>query len=126
MSVINTMLLIIVGLAFIVLAAGFVYVIVRNVRQGRVFREKLAARVESLRMGRMLRARGIDVAAYLHQTHVSEISQHASQCDQCETTDICDSHLARGKLDASDIGFCPNQHSLSTFDDDTRKGEKAS
>ena len=49
------------------------YAIVRNLRQGLKFREALVQRADALRLGRMLRALGVDLAAYLHEQPLTRI-----------------------------------------------------
>jgi len=116
MNIINYLLLLLVGLAFIVLLVGFVLVITRNVRQGMLFRQKIARRMEHLRMEKMLRALGLDLSSYLHNVPASQVLQSAKRCEECSTVDVCDAQLAKGKLETDEIDFCPNQSELSQFE----------
>jgi len=115
MVVINNILLILIGCAFIVLMAGFFLVITRNMRQGRVFRRGLAENLETLRMGKMLRALGIDTSSYLHLVPISQINASMKKCEDCDVTEVCDDRLQAGNLHKGAIDFCPNQQCLSEF-----------
>lgn len=116
MEIFNKFILVLVGLAFVVTAVSFALLITRNMRQGRVFRRQLAEKVDSLNMGRMLRALGIDLSAYLHKVPVAQVGDSAKNCDTCDSTEQCDEALNQhAKLEPDDIDFCPNQQCLSTF-----------
>ena len=90
MSILNNLILVLIGFAFVALMAGFFLVIANNMRQGRVFRGKVANHVESLRMGRMLAALGIDTSSYLHDVPVHQVNANLKNCESCTSTDACD------------------------------------
>lgn len=50
----NYIVLIALAIAFVLLAAGFLVLISRNVKQGQNFRQSLADRVESLKLSKVL------------------------------------------------------------------------
>ena len=86
--------------------------IVFNLKAGRKYRESLANSVNQLRLSKMLGALGIDVATYLHTERVVDIQQQMDRCAACDNLEKCDEELAKGALDAADIGFCNNEQSL--------------
>ena len=102
-------LLTLLTLTFAVL---LVSAIIFNVNAGRKYRKSLAAKVDQLRLSKMLTALGIDVTAYLHSESMVDIHRHMSRCSACENTAICDDNLASGEIDSADIGFCNNEQSL--------------
>lgn len=102
-------LLTVLTLTFIVL---LIAAIVFNLNAGSKYRKALAGRIDQLRLGKMLAALGIDVSVYLHRENMVDIHRHMDRCSACENTDICDDNLARGEIDAADIGFCNNEQSL--------------
>lgn len=112
MTILNNLLLILVALAFGALIAGFLLILPGNVRQGKVFRQKLAQRIGDLRMHKMLRALGIDQSSYLHARPAAEIKQSVKRCEECANTDECDNGLDNGTLQTHEIGFCANQEVL--------------
>jgi len=60
----------------------------------------------------MLAALGIDVDSYLHSERIVDIQRQMGRCSDCGRTAECDDRLARGDVDAADIGFCNNEQSL--------------
>ena len=115
MAIINNLLLLMIALAFVVMTVGFLLVISKNVRQGMLFRQKLAARMRALRMDKMLAALGMDLSSYLHNLPASRVIESANRCQDCTATDECDDSLAAGTLAIEAIDFCPNQDELSHF-----------
>ncbi len=96
-------------LAFIVLLP---IAIVFNMRAGLKYREALAARVDQLRLGRMLAALGVNVDAYVHHGRITDIDAQMRRCAACGHTDACDEKLATGDVSVDEIGYCENEHSL--------------
>lgn len=115
MVAVNYLLLAILAIAFMVLGFGFLLLITRNMRQGRVVRQHLAKRVETLRMSRMLQSLGIDFNKYLHTEPVSKINESMNKCDVCVTTDTCDARLDKSDIALDNIEFCPNKDSLNEY-----------
>ena len=115
MAIINNLLLLMIALAFVVMTVGFLLVISKNVRQGMLFRQKLAARMRALRMDKMLSALGMDLSSYLHNVPASRVIESANRCQDCMATDECDDRLAAGAVATDAIDFCPNQDELSQF-----------
>lgn len=121
MTVLNTIALIIIAIAFMALSIAFLLLITKNMQQGRVVRQQLAKRVESLRMSKMLRALGIDFSSYLHTVPLTKINDSMNKCENCSTLDICDDRLQQDKISPEDIDFCPNQDCLSKFSELNKK-----
>jgi hypothetical protein len=115
MHILNYIILILLAVAFIAVGAGFILLITGNVRQGRVIRQRLAERVESLRMRKMLKALGIDVSSYLHQVPMNKIKESMNKCDDCSTIDQCDEQLQQETFTPEKIDFCPNQECLTKY-----------
>ncbi len=115
MAIISYLLLAILGMAFTLLSLYFLLLITKNVKQGRVVRQKLAKRVESLRMTKMLRRLGLDFNQYLHTVPLNKVSDSMGKCESCPTTEICDEKLKQESLEIQDIDFCPNQKCLGKF-----------
>ena len=102
-------LLIILTLTF---AGLLISAIVFNVKAGKKYRRSLAAKIDQLRLGRMLGALGIDINTYLHAERIVEIKQQMDRCSACENTDLCDDRLAEGNVSADEIDFCNNEDAL--------------
>ena len=115
MAIISYILLAILGMAFTVLSLYFLLLIAKNVKQGQVVRQKLAKRVESLRMTKMLNSLGLDFNQYLHTVPLNKISESMGKCESCETTEKCDEKLKQKSLEIQNIDFCPNQQCLEKF-----------
>jgi hypothetical protein len=90
---------------------AIVLAIYRNLKTGRRFRQHLAARVDSLRLSKMLGVLGIDREQYTHKLPVVDIEQHMAKCDACTTKQTCDEVLPDANPDTN-LDFCPNQESL--------------
>ena len=88
------------------------YVIMRNVIVGMEFRKNLARKVETLRLGKMLAALGIDSRSYQHSERVIDIEEHIDRCSACQNTETCDDQLAKGTVQSSKIDYCNNEASL--------------
>jgi Family of unknown function (DUF6455) len=86
--------------------------IVFNFRSGMKYRTALAERLDSLRLGRMLAALGIDIDSYLSSERVVDIHQHMQRCSDCSNIGPCDAGLVDGSINPDSIGFCNNEQSL--------------
>lgn len=115
------------SIAMVAWASFFLLAIRRTVARGRRHREKLAARIDTLRLRRMLAALGIDQTRYTHRVRSTEINGHISNCEQCTQTSACDQRLDARPAEADDIDFCPNQEALADIkqelDEFTAAGE---
>lgn len=101
------------------LGAAIAYVIVRlavviafNVRTGILYRQRLARKINDLRLSRMLAALGIDINRYLHNERVIDITDQMNRCVACENTRTCDEDMLKGKISADDIDYCNNEQTL--------------
>jgi len=86
--------------------------IVFNTRAGMKYRTTLAARLEQLRLGKMLAALGIDTESYLSRERAVDIHQHMQRCTSCTNTQECDSRLRDENVDTETIDYCNNEASL--------------
>lgn len=75
---------------------------------GQHIRRTLDERIKLLRLGRLLKKRQIDKAAYLTDTPLHDLVSQLRQCEACVNTDECDRYLAGKKNYNGDIDFCPN------------------
>lgn len=101
--------LIVTLISFVVLLA---IAIVFNFRAGMKYRSALAERLDTLRLGRMLGALGIDIDSYLARERVVDIHQQMQRCSECDNVAPCDAGLAEGTLKPDNIGFCSNEQAL--------------
>lgn len=95
---------------FVLLPATIVF----NVKAGKAYRDKLAGKIEKLRLGRMLSALGIDIDAYISKEHGTVIHTNLTQCMDCKNTDQCDEQIEHGNITIDTIGFCNNEKSLQS------------
>jgi hypothetical protein len=86
--------------------------IVFNVRAGEKYRKGLAEKVNQLRLGKMLKALGVDIDVYLNSERSLEIQQQIDRCAACGNTAECDDKLAGDALSPDSIDFCNNEESL--------------
>ncbi len=113
MSIITTLLTSLLFAALLVLFVVILPVaIIFNVRAGMVYREKLAGKIEKLRLGKMLSALGIDIDTYISSERGVDIHKHMNRCVTCSSLEECDERLERGGVTADDIGFCKNEEPL--------------
>jgi Family of unknown function (DUF6455) len=101
------------------LIAAISYVILRlavviafNVKTGILYRQKLASKINDLRLSRMLTALGIDINQYLHNERVIDIADQMNRCVSCENTQTCDDDMLKGKVSVYSIDYCNNEQTL--------------
>ena len=104
----SILLLLLVAVFTLWLPAAIVF----NVRAGVAYREKLAGKIEKMRLGKMLAALGVDIDAYTSNERGVDIHDHVTRCNQCINTGECDERISQGDINADDIAFCNNEHSL--------------
>ncbi len=110
MNLFSQVFLAVLAILFLTTVYSLVAHIVRNLQQGLKLRGSLAARVEQLRLHRMIGKLGIDVGTYVHRVRVADVEKHMATCRDCTTQTACDE---RANPDtAADYSFCPNQESL--------------
>ena len=115
MTVVSYIILGLIAVIIGVLAVSFVWLISRNMQQGREVREQLAERIRGLRMSKMLSALGLDFNGYLHKVPLHRISESMHNCETCPTTAQCDQVLKQESVTPQEIDFCPNQNCLGKF-----------
>ena len=108
-SVTSLMLLVLLMASFIFLLST---AIVFNTRAGMNYRTTLAARLEQLRLAKMLAALGIDTDSYLSRERTVDIHRHMQRCTSCTSTQECDSRLGDENVDTETIDYCNNEASL--------------
>ena len=95
---------------FVFLPAAIVF----NVKAGMAYRDRMAGRIEKLRLGKMLSALGIDIDTYISKERGTVIHTNLTRCMDCENTGKCDDQLEHGNITIDSIGFCNNEKSLQT------------
>lgn len=107
-------LLFIVGL-LLVTSAGLIWIINANFRTGQRIREVLWERIKLLRLGRMLKKRGISPETYLHGAALHDIEAGIRNCESCKKINECDNALEAATRDDKDLSFCPNDIALKKY-----------
>lgn len=113
-------------LLVVVFVISLFVAIIFNVKAAEKYRHRLAKRVESLRLNKMLTALGIDVDAWLHSENILDVKRQMSRCSECGNTEQCDETLSGSKVDAADIGFCNNEKELQKIIEKQAKAVQAS
>lgn len=102
-----TLLLIVVGVAFVLMCAGM-----RScLHQLREYRRELTDRAKALRIRKMLNRLGVNLNGYVKRTPAIDVEKHLAQCRGCPDTVACDDYLEGGK-DMDPNSFCPNFREL--------------
>ncbi len=109
-SVPVTILLLVVGLAFL----GMCFGMRGCLHELRAYREELMDRAKALRIHRMLERLGISLPRYVKRTPSIDVEKHLVNCGCCADTDACDDYLERGK-DMDPNTFCPNFQELQKY-----------
>ncbi len=115
MSIFSYVIFTVLGLAFTLIGLFFILLIAKNVKQGKVVREQLAQRIESLRMSKMLKAMGLDFSKYLYDVPLSKINNSMNNCENCDSIKQCDEKLQQEVITPEEIDFCPNHECLGQF-----------
>lgn len=109
-SLIAVIVLIVLAIA---LAVMFPLAVGQNLKNGQLFREKLAARLQDLPMGKMLSRLGVGRDKYLHREESVKLHQQMSNCDGCKSEVQCQTDLEDSKtITVDDIDYCPNQEAI--------------
>lgn len=111
MSFIQTSIIVFFLLLACLIGIGLFRSIMNSSKQGVKFRENLLARVQSVRMHKMLQALGINHQQYAYSHRVSDIEKHIDRCTHCANTEQCDSELASGAIKHAE-SYCPNNSDL--------------
>lgn len=112
MNLLSIIIAVVLGLLITVLTAALIIAILYNVKVGARYREPLAAKLQSLRLNKMLVALGIDTYQYLHKENVVTIHDQMKRCSECDNTQECDETLSDNSVDADSFVFCNNESSL--------------
>lgn len=106
--------------------SGILYIIIRNLINGRKFHYLLEQEFSKLRLSKMLTALGLSKKDYIYQTRVPDIQRQMNNCSDCTNTVECDEELSAQDIDISNIEFCDNEAELkgikqrqSTIDTET-------
>jgi len=92
-----------------------IYILVNmfmNMKAGRKYFERMAEKLQALRLNKMLAALGIDTENYLATQRKLDIERHMDSCSHCKNTDKCDQHLENGDIDPDTIPYCNNEKEL--------------
>ncbi len=112
MKIITLVSLAMLSLLLAVFLVLLTIAIIFNFRSGLKYREKLAGKIEKLRLGKMLAALGINIDEYVCSARAVDINDQISNCSACANTRECDDRLADGSISSDDIGFCNNEEAL--------------
>ena len=107
MTLFSYITLFVFSLLAIILVAGFIWAVRRNLHQSNKVRTKMESRLKDLRLYKVLNVFRIDAKNYLHKNSMVDIKGHMRACNGCTTKEYCDEHLCR-KTPASEFHFCPN------------------
>jgi hypothetical protein len=111
-NLVSVVSIILLGLLLLIFTVLLPVTIIFNTRSGMKYRQALVKQLEHLRLGKMLRALGIDTDSYLAGERVVDIRKQMERCSACANTEECDNQLAGGVVDAGTIDFCNNEASL--------------
>lgn len=106
----STLSLLLVIAALVSTGVAIVWAVVRNLREGERYRQRLALRLKRLRLGGALPLFKIDPDEYLHTQPIAEIEKHMRQCEGCNDTELCDHAMENQRLDQ--IPDCVNRPAL--------------
>lgn len=110
-----------------ILMAGFIAMlgvnIVRNLRHGEKYRERLERGVNRLRLGAMAERIGLSSVQLVHQVPVPELRQQMERCEGCQHTAACDQLLADAPVEVDEPqdmkaavpDFCANSEQLEAL-----------
>ncbi len=89
--------------------------IIFNVKAGIKYREPLARKLQTLRLGKMLSALGVNTVEYLHSESMVTINKQMDRCAECANTEECDDNLSANSVSLNEIDFCNNESSLKNM-----------
>ena len=111
-NLVSVLAIVLLGLLLLVFTVLLPLSVVFNTRSGMNYRRVLARKLDKLRLGKMLKALGIDMNRYLSTEYVANIHKQMDRCTACANTEECDTRLAEGDVTAEQIDFCNNEESL--------------
>ncbi|MBC8211422.1 MAG: hypothetical protein H8E21_10165 [Gammaproteobacteria bacterium] len=112
----DSIILICIGLLLLTLFIVMAIHLGRNFRFMRQRQRKLADRIESLRLSKMLGLLNIPLKKYAAKTSDAEKARHIWACERCPNPDQCNQALAGKQIDAD--SFCPNYPRLKILKKD--------
>ncbi len=115
-NLVSVVAIVLLGLLLLVFTVLLPLSVVFNTRSGMNYRRVLARQLGKLRLGKMLKALGIDTNRYLSTEYVANIHKQMERCTACTNTEKCDTRLAEGDVTAEQIDFCNNEESLQKID----------
>jgi len=115
-NLVSVVAIVLLGLLLLVFTVLLPLSVMFSTRSGMNYRRVLARKLEKLRLGKMLKALGIDTSSYLSTEYVVNIHKQMDRCTACKNTEECDTRLDEGDLSAETIDFCNNEESLQKID----------
>ena len=106
-TLINYTALALLALAFIGIAFFCLLLIMRNVKQGQVFRQALAKRIEASRVNSALKLFNIEFGEYLHNAPVTKIVENIDHCNECVSPWCEDDSKSHPSVREVKFHFCP-------------------
>lgn len=98
-----------------VFSVSLLLTIIFNMKAGIQYREPLAKKLHTLRLGKMLSALGINTVEYLHTESIVAINEQMDRCENCVNTEECDDNLSTNNVGLNEIDFCNNESSLKNM-----------
>ena len=68
-----------------------------------------------LRLGRMLKKRGINTETFLHEAPFHDIESNIRNCESCGKVKECDAALDESVLEKTELTFCPNDDAFRKY-----------
>ena len=94
-NLVSVVSIILLGLLLFIFTVLLPVAIVFNTRSGMKYRQALAEQLDHLRLGKMLKALGIDRDSYLSSERVVDIHEQMERCSACANTEKCDNATGR-------------------------------
>ncbi len=115
MEPVSIIIIIFLGMLVSVFSVSLFLAIIFNMKAGIKYREPLARKLHTLRLGKMLSALGVNTVEYLHTESVVTINEQMDRCAECVNTEECDDNLSTNNVSLNEIDFCNNESSLKSL-----------
>jgi len=115
MDALSVIIIVLLGILVCVFGVSLFLIIVFNVKAGIKYREPLAKKLHTLRLGKMLSALGVNAVEYLHTENIVTINEQMDRCAECVNTEECDDNLSANNVSLDEIDFCNNESSLKNM-----------
>ncbi len=112
MDALSVIIIVLLGILVCVFSVSLFLTIIFNVKAGIKYREPLAKKLHTLRLGKMLSALGVNTVEYLHTENIVTIHEQMDRCSECVNTEECDDNLSANNVSLDEIDFCNNESSL--------------